>query len=184
MHARKYLFDAGLQYSTNRSDDVRLWRGRFVEEFALDETLVSEALAFLSDFAVEGRKSLLPHLLGQRFEALKAVVGANGDLAGLGSRVAKALDHFKDFQALRAFICHGHGIVTVEEDGKWVETLHLVTFRGAAIHRESVQITEDEAMLIVEQLRAARVRLDGQLKGMLATFSLPAVTTARVRGAR
>jgi hypothetical protein len=70
------------------SDECSLWRGRFIEEYSAAEAVVSEALAHLSTIATSGAESLLPHLVGKRFEALGIVVGAKGPLATVGSRVA------------------------------------------------------------------------------------------------
>lgn len=152
-------------------DAAALWRGRFVTEFALAETIVSEALAFLAEVATQGARSLLPHLIGQRFAALKAVVDRNGPLSREGVRVAKALEEFTDLHRLRSFLCHGASTVTIDRHGHWIIALDLLTFRGAEIHRDAMTLHQDEAGVMLDQLHGARLRLDGQLRGMLATFT-------------
>lgn len=42
----------------NVAEEVSLWRGRYIEEFAMAEAAVSEALAFLSIIAAAGAGSL------------------------------------------------------------------------------------------------------------------------------
>ncbi|MES3150839.1 hypothetical protein [Sphingomonas faeni] len=152
-------------------DAAALWRGRFITEFALAETVVSEALAFLAEVAIQGARSLLPHLIGQRFAALKAVVDRNGPFSQEGVRVAKAIEEFTDLHRLRSFLCHGAGIVTIDHHGHWIIALDLLTFRGAEIHRDAMTLHQDEARVMLDQLHGARLRLDGQLRGMLATFT-------------
>ncbi len=160
--------DASGRTPSSSCDDANLWRGRFIEEFALAETVVSEGLVFLAGVATEGAKSLLPHLMGQRFAALRSVVDMQGPLGREGVRVASALDEFKELHRLRSFLCHESSTVTVGQDRRWRIVLSLLTFRGAEVQRDSMQI--DEAFALLNQLRDARVRLDGQLRGMLASF--------------
>ncbi len=151
-------------------DQCSLWRGRFIEEYSSAEAVVSEALAHLSTIATSGAESLLPHLVGKRFEALGIVVGAKGALASVGSRVASALDEFRDLHGYRTFLCHGSSTTTIDPSGRWRLILNLTSFRAAAVQRTSLEVTEDEAALVLARLHHARRRLDGQLRGMLASF--------------
>ena len=135
------------------------------------EVAVSETLATLSTLASSGAKGLLPTAVGQRFEALQAVVRASGPLALVGSRVAKALDDLREHQRLRNFLCHGFSEVSADSLGVWQMTLSLTSFRAGTIERSSMQINAVEAALLLEKLRSARLRLDGQLRGMLASLA-------------
>jgi hypothetical protein len=152
------------------ADKVDLWRGRYIGEFAMAETAISEALTFLSEIAYEGAKSLLPHLIGQRFEALRVVVDVGGPLAATGGRVAAALNDFRDHHRYRAALCHGSGKISVDGSGRWCLALQLVNFRAGLVERSSIDITEGEAIHLLDRLSCARRRLDGQLRGFL--FSL------------
>lgn len=134
------------------------------------EVAVSETLATLSVLASSGAKSLLPTAVGQRFAALQAVVGAGGPLASVGGRVAKALDDLREHQRRRNFLCHASSKVSADNLGIWHMTLSLTNFRAGAIERSSMQITAVEAAVLLENLQSARLRLDGQLRGMLASF--------------
>jgi hypothetical protein len=152
------------------SDECSLWRGRFIEEYSSAEAVVSEALAHLSTIATSGAESLLPHLVGKRFEALGIVVGRRGPLAAVGSRVTSALDEFRDLHGYRTFLCHGSSAITIDPSGRWRLVLNLTSFRAATVQRTSIEIGEDEAAVVLARLRHARRRLDGQLRGMLASF--------------
>lgn len=152
-------------------DEACLWRGRYIEEFAMAEVAVSETLATLSGFASSGAKSLLPTAVGQRFEALQAVVGPSGPLASVGSCAAKALDDLGEHRHRRNFLCHSSSEVSADGRGGWLMTLCLTSFRAGAIERSSMHITAAEASILLDKLRSARHRLDGQLRGVLASFT-------------
>ncbi len=152
------------------AEEVSHWRGRYVEEFAMAEAAVSEAPAFLSTIASAGAGSLLPHLVGQRFEALQAVVGAGGPLASIGGRLAKALDDFREHQRYRTLLCHASSEIAVDRSNEWTVTLHLTSFRSRGVERATLHISQSEAASLLERLRNARRRLDGQLCGLLASF--------------
>lgn len=170
MNSMSPVLIADLQRSP-LADAACTWRGRYVEEFAIAEVIVSEALATLSTFDGSGARSLLPRAVGQRFEALRAVVDAGGPLALVGCRVVKALDDLREHQRRRNFLCHGSSEITADDLGDWRMIPSLTNFRAGAIERSSMQITAAEAALLLEGLRSARLRLDGQLRGMLASLT-------------
>lgn len=160
----------GTRAQLSHDDQVCLWRGRYVEEFAMAEAAVSEALAKLSALASSGGKSLLPHAVGQRIESLRAIAGVAGPLAGVGGRVVRALDDLREHQRRRNFLCHGFSEVSVDGSGNWHLTISLTSFRAGAIERSFMHIAANEAVHLLDGLRSARVRLDGQLRGMLASL--------------
>lgn len=129
---------------------------------------MSEALARLAKFASEGEKSLLPHLNGQRIAALKDVV--TGELSREGVRIAPILHEFEGFQRIRTFVCHGAASVLQEPDGLWRMELTLLNFASARVERGALTLGEVEAGLSLTRLRSARVRLEGQLSGLLEIF--------------
>ncbi len=135
------------------------------------EVAVSEALATLSTIASSGAKSLLPTAVGQRFDALRIVVGASGPLAPVGGRVAKALDDLREHQHRRNVLCHGSSEVSTDHLGDWCMTLSLTSFRAGAIERNAMQITAAKAAVLLNELRSARLRLEGQLRGMLVSLT-------------
>lgn len=153
------------------SCDVDTWRGQFIKEFALAESAISETLAFLATVASEGAETLTPHLVGARFATMKSLVNPQGPLAVQGYRVALILGEFGRFHTLRNYICHGTSEITFDNHRQWRLSLHLLTFRGTKIERTSVDLTQEEADLALSRLRSARIRLDGQLRGLVASFA-------------
>jgi hypothetical protein len=170
MNAMSPVLRAYIQTSSN-SDEACTWRGRYIEEFAMAEVAISETLATLSTLASSGAKSLLPTAVGQRFEALRAVVGTGGPLVAVGGRVARALDDLHDHRRCRNFLCHGSTDVSTDDLGNWRMTLSLTSFRAGKVGRSAMQITAGEAAVLLKDLRSARLRLEGQLKGLLASFT-------------
>lgn len=170
MNAFTPLVEANHCGQSTSASECSLWRGRCIEEFAFAEAAVSEALSHLSTIATSGAEGLLPHLVGKRFEALRIAVDAEGPLAAVGSRVASALDEFKDLHRYRTFLCHGTSATIEESMGKWRLIIKLTSLRAAAIQQTTLEIGEDEAALFLARLRHARQRLDGQIRGMLASF--------------
>lgn len=162
--------DSGYQDCLTHRDRVNLWRGQFIEEFTRAEMVVSEALVFLAGVATGGVKSLLPHLVGQRFAALREVVAVNGPFAIAGARVASVLNEFDELHYLRSFVCHGSSKVTQDRYDGWHLTLDLLTFHGAQAVLTVLQLSQTEADTALDRLRSARLRLDGHLKGMLAVL--------------
>ena len=158
-----------------RCDEANIWRGRCVEEFGLAEAAVSETLAYLASIPGHGAKMVLPHLIGQRFAALKTEVGEYGSFAEEGWRVFETLDEWNDFHRLRAFLCHGSSTVTLNGRGQWSIIMRLLNFRGGKPEREVMELTARKAALILEELTYARIRLEGQLRGMLAAFRPSAI---------
>ncbi len=82
--------------------------------------------------------------------------------------MAKALDEWSDLHQLRALLCHGSGVVTIDEGGRWHMTLRLLNFRGGKVERDTLVLDEDEAAEGLHMLQNARQRLEGQLEGLMA----------------
>lgn len=133
---------------------------------------VGEALARLHVLASIGARSLLPAAVGQRFEVLRSLVAPGGPLVQVGCRVAKALDDLSEHRCLRNFLCHGSSEVSIDGQSAWRLTLSMTSFRSGAIERSTMQVTDEEAAVLLQDLRLARLRLDGQLLGMLASLTI------------
>jgi hypothetical protein len=65
---------------------VNRWRGDCLQSFAQSETAITETLLLLNAAAVKGSSVKLPHLIGQRFEALKLATGLEGAFASEGAK--------------------------------------------------------------------------------------------------
>lgn len=133
------------------------WRGRCLDVFARSEAAVTETLLVLA--AVEGRGASikLPHLVGQRYDALATALGPKGVFAEEGKGVAGTLTRFRRHDALRTTIAHGVFCVTLDHRACW----HLVA-RGLALRagRESRNLFVTEEGEAAEILRT--VEKDGR----------------------
>lgn len=85
-------------------DAAATWRGRCLGAFTRSEAAVTETLLALA--AVEGRGALLklPHLVGQRYDALAGAIGPSGAFAKEGKGAVGALTRFRRHDALRTFV--------------------------------------------------------------------------------
>jgi hypothetical protein len=50
-------------------------------------------------------------------------------------------------------------------------TLSLTSFRAGRVERSGMHITAREAAVLLDDLRSARLRLEGQLQGLLVSFN-------------
>lgn len=118
------------QLFTDATARVNTWRGRCLDAFTRAETAVTETLAVMS--AVEGRGGQvgLPHLVGQRLEALKVVIQEGGAFHAEGSRAALILSQFSQHLGLRNMLCHGIARVTLDVQGQWTVVMRLATLRS------------------------------------------------------
>lgn len=153
-------------------DAAAIWRGRFIEEFALAEMAVSEALAALANLPGHRRKIALPHQVGQRFAALTAALDVPGPFSREGVRVVQELTRWTDLFRVRALLCHGSGKIMIGQDGRWRIHLKYLDFRGSKIRADEIEIDQHEADACLELLWSARIRLEGQLKGMLVALNI------------
>lgn len=96
----------------------------------------------------------LPHLVGQRYAALRNLVAPNGPFALEGKKLAAALIRFQDHDALRPMLCHGLAEVTLDVKGRWMLVLRVVTLRARKAERSVRVLREDEA----DHLRLTIVR--------------------------
>jgi len=94
--------------------EANLWRGRMLEHFAAVEHAVTETLIHLG-VGISGKK--LPHLAGQRREALRLALASGGGT--LGKPGLDALVQFERDVDRRAFVCHGVGQLLVDQRRQW-----------------------------------------------------------------
>ncbi|SFP64300.1 hypothetical protein [Sphingomonas rubra] len=94
--------------------EANLWRGRMLEHFAAVEHAVTETLIHLGAGSA-GKK--LPHLAGQRREALRLALASGG--GSLGKPALDALVQFQREADHRAFVCHGVGRLLVDQQRQW-----------------------------------------------------------------
>jgi hypothetical protein len=137
------------------------WRGQMVENFARCEQAVTETLAQLNTSApvpeVKGLK--FPHLVGQRYDRLAALLSAPAQPSGHAKVALAALERFRTHDALRTMLCHGVTKVAVNRAGQWVAVMTLVSFKSSQTTTDKLTLEEDEACARLEQLIDDRRRV-------------------------
>ena len=131
------------------------------------EHAVTEALLTLA----EADTTLpLPSLVGQRYGALLAALGARDDEA----QAIEAITTFQRHDELRSFLCHGLTKVMLDRAGGWHVALTLLTLRRKNADRRHHLLDETGAALLATDLR--REQATG---GKAASNCEPTVMTHR-----
>ena len=127
------------------SEGVNAWRGRCLDAFARAEAAITECLVFLSDPAETGKTVRMPHLVGQRMEALSLALAAIGTPGPDVVHAQAALTALRDHDGLRTMLCHGVGNITLDRNGRWTVVLRLTALRARRVVRDMLTLTEQEA---------------------------------------
>ena len=148
-------------------DAAATWRGRCLDVFARCEGAVTETLLVLA--AVDGRAPALklPHLVGQRYDALSKALGPNGAFAEKGKPAFTAMATFQKHDALRTQLSHGIFTVTLDQRGNWHLVTRVLALRAARAARDLLVVEQAEAAAILEALEHDGNRLRsvlGQLR--------------------
>lgn len=143
---------------------VNEWRGHTIHAFTRGETAVTDCLVALAEVKGRGSRISLPHLAGQRLEALSTAIRSGGPFEAEGGAAVPVLEEFRAQMELRNMLCHGAAQVTLDSKGRWTVVLRLVTFRSQRACREALVLTEAEA----EEKRDRISRLSHQLCDRLA----------------
>ncbi len=144
-------------------DAAAAWRGRCLDQFARSEAAVTETLIVLA--AVEERGALikLPHLVGQRFDALVQATAAGGAFAAEGKAAAAALLQYRQHDTLRTHMAHGIFTVTLDHRGCWHLALRVLALRTGRTSRDLLVTEEGEAAKILSTLERDGSRLRSTL---------------------
>ena len=134
------------------------WRGRCLAYLASAEAAVSEALI---GFAERDPTTPLPHLVGQRYDALATILAARGDTDALG-----ALRALRAHDSLRTALAHGVAKVTLDRNGEWLAVFTVIAFRSRRTERTILVIEEEQAARIAQQLGRERQRLIARLRSL------------------
>jgi hypothetical protein len=148
---------------TSVHEAVNAWRGRCLNAFARAEYAVTEALDRLSQDAEHGASVRLPHLVGQRFEALAAAIGPEGAFAQGSEQACAALAAFREHDAVRAPLCHGLGKITIDQSGRWTLVIRMTAFKSRRAERSTFIWEEDEAKAVADRIHSDAQRLQSRL---------------------
>ena len=135
------------------------WRGRCLDVFARSEAAVTETLLVLVGVDGRGNALKLPHLVGQRYDALSKAVGAGGVFADEGKIAVEALTKFREHDALRTQISHGVFTVTLDHRGQWHLIARVLALRTGRASRDLFVTQEAEAAAILNLLEKDGSRL-------------------------
>ena len=135
------------------------WRGHMVEDFARSEQPVTETLALLNSNEPAGKATRLPHLVGQRYDRLVALLAADPAPSGHTKVALTALHRFREHDVLRTMLCHGVTRVAVDRSGEWVALMTLVSFRGNAVTTDRMTLLETEGGTLLALVTDARRRV-------------------------
>lgn len=132
------------------------WRGRCLAYLASSEAAVSEALI---GFAEDDPSVPLPHLVGQRYDALAAILVARGNADGFA-----AMQAMREYDSLRTALTHGVARVTLDRNGFWLAVFTVIVFRRRKVERTILVIDEDQAPQIAQRLGRDRQKLITRLR--------------------
>lgn len=151
-------------------DAAAAWRGRCLDTFARSEAAVSETLLVLAMDKGRGPAVKLPHLVGQRYDALLKAIGPQAGFAEEGKAAAGAIVQFQQHGALRARLAHGTFTVTLDHRGHWHIVARVLTFRGNQEARDLFVAEQETAAQILAAIAKDGCRLRstlGQLRQRL-----------------
>ncbi len=135
------------------------WRGQCLHIFARAETAVTEALATLATLPDRSMSVRLPHLVGQRFEALADVMELDGAFAADAAIIRPLVMELKEQMRLRAALAHGVGQVTVDRMGRWTMILRVTGLKAGQLCHDVSIVEEREGEAIRNELHHAMQRL-------------------------
>jgi hypothetical protein len=147
------------------------WRGDCLQSFAQSEMAVTETLLVLNAVEERGNSVKLPHLIGQRFEALKLATGPDGAFANEGAKAHEAISAFLVREQLRAFLCHGIAKVVLERSGSWIAIFNLTTLRNQKCDRTQLVVTQVDANRMLQDIKQSGAKLGTALGNLRKQFS-------------
>jgi len=130
------------------------WRGRCLDVFARSEAAVTETLLVLATVEGRGASIKLPHLVGQRYDALATALGPKGAFAEEGKGAVGALSRFHQHDSLRTTLAHGVFSVTLDHRACWHVVGRVLALRAGRESRDLFVADEGEAadtLLTVEK---------------------------------
>lgn len=148
-------------------DAAAAWRGRCLDVFARSEAAVSETLLVLAAIEGRGASLKLPHLVGQRYDALAHATGPDGPFADEGAAAAQAIARFRQLDGFRTQISHGVFTVTLDHQGRWHLVSRVLALRTGRASRDLFVKEQTEAAASLETLERDGSRLRsvlGQLR--------------------
>ncbi|MEP9401431.1 hypothetical protein [Sphingomonas sp. VNH70] len=146
------------------------WRGQMLHIFAKAEAAVTEALAGMAALPERGIGVRLPHLVGQRFEALADAMNSGGNFAGEGVAIRPLAMRMKDDLPLRAALAHGVGRVTIDRAGRWTMILRTTGLKAGQLTSDISVVEERDAETVRDDLQRTMQQLCDRIAKLTATL--------------
>lgn len=121
------------------------WRGQMTENFARCEQAVTETLAALNATGIEVKGTKFPHLVGQRYERLAAILSSDAFQSAHRKSALGAIDQFRTHDSMRTMLCHGVTKMAVDRMGEWLALMTLTSFKGGGTTTTKLTLQECEA---------------------------------------
>ena len=140
-----------------------------IQHYAAVEDAVTETLVHLGG-GRPGKK--LPHLAGQRREALRKALNAGAADDQVKAALC-ALDRFETIADRRTFLCHGHEQVLADHRRRWHLHLSVRAANGDADDQMSWVISKEESERLLPLLNAAARRVIDRLANLRRVIAIP-----------
>jgi len=139
------------------------WRGQMVENFARCEQAVTETLSVLNAASIAVKGVKYPHLVGQRYDRLEALLTAAEPQTGHIRTARAAIAQFRTHDGLRAMLCHGVTKIALDREGNWVALLTLTNFKAGTTSTDRLTLLESEGELQLGRVIDDRHRVTAAL---------------------
>ncbi len=147
---------------------AQLWRANVIDALAQSEAVVSETLVVLASVPQRGQSVKLNQLLGQRLDELEKAFKPKGAFDVEGKAALPKLKDFRQYEQLRAALCHGVATVTLDRSRHWVLIIRLLSLGTAGPQRVAVAVDQEEAARLIAEIRACGQRLSSSLGNVRA----------------
>lgn len=152
---------------------AQLWRASVIDVLARSEAVVSETLLVLAAAPERGRSVKLNQLLGQRLDELEKALKPNGAFSAEGKAALPKLLAFRQFEDLRAALCHGVATVTVDRKRRWVMLIKLLSLGQHGPKRTTIAFDQHEAAEMLVEIQSCGQQLASALGNVRAAVKKP-----------
>ena len=143
------------------------WRGECIGLFAEAEQRLGAVLVRAANVpAYAAVKPVFPHLVGQKFDRLRKLVGLDGPMKRHATAAIAALDAFAAHNDLRTILCHGELVVAVTENESRMFLFRVVNFRNGVASTTTSAFSHAEADARRNELMAATRALNAALSAL------------------
>lgn len=147
---------------------AQLWRASVIDALARSEAVVSETLLVLAAAPQRGGSVKLHQLLGQRLDELEKALKPSGAFSAEGKAALPKLIAFRQFEELRAALCHGVATVTLDRKGHWFVLIKLLSLGQHGAQRANIAFDQHEAAKLLAEIQSCGQQLASLLGSVRA----------------